>query len=447
MSIFQKVILRPHSPIHSEWSYSKTQELLSEYSNLLNPWYNFWPDYSSSNYDVDNLYVRISKNKLISVWEKLSLMVSKNQYSVDKESVDKVSKEIYLSWKEHKSLNYTDPTHLVFSKNKTLLVDEQISPKDLYKLLIREASDYEALVHSLQSQFVINKDTAKEWVSEYFKYLWILVELSEKSFPSRRVELVWHTHMSFPSYRRFWKAVFKRTMIYPHHYHLAEDWNDDIKKYYQDTLSWYKTMFWWEEPNISLWETAELRFNLKYEGLKRLLSVNLYRLCLMYILEFHNNQILEQTISLVKLAGRSTLYKTQLWNKRDNRSDCIKSKTYYLWRKKFPHCNNIYSGFIADKDENIFASDNTKQENIFRNGGLVVVKNPFKVFTLQASDIPDYLVNSFPKSILNTGMSDFTLDDIADTCYPVLNEEDWEPIIEEQVTFSFKEDGHNTFTN
>lgn len=144
-------------------------------------------------------------------------------------------------------------------------------------MINRENQIHFQLKERLKQKYIADDITARLWITEYYKYIWIFAKIREKSFPSRIVEYVWNTHMEFcEAYRKFSIALFGR-IIYPFIYHLLEEWNDDLIEYYRSTLKEYEDMFCCPPP-VQLWESEDIRFD---ENKMRTLWVNVYRLVIM----------------------------------------------------------------------------------------------------------------------------------------------------------------------
>lgn len=269
----------------SNWWYSNTLEFLEKYQDTLNPWRLFWPDYDAKELLMDfNWYVHVSVPTLIKIQEyvegkaKLIKNISSTKVWISfatqtVKDLEDLGSEESIFYIENEQLNYSD--------KKIRLYDHTAwEVKDLYeKRISRDIEIYDLLLKRIRSKFLVSEETAKAWMNEYFRFMLIFTHSLEKSFPWQWVEKVWTTHMEFSKeYKSYWVFLFGR-MIYPHNYHLLEDWNDDLLELYKRTLSEYKDLLGIDPPNL-YWESVEKRFN---EEEMRIVSFSIYRYQIMRI--------------------------------------------------------------------------------------------------------------------------------------------------------------------
>lgn len=94
----------------------------------------------------------------------------------------------------------------------------------------------------------------------------------------------------------------------------------------------------------------------------------------------------------------------------------------YLWRKNYPHCNNIYVGELINEKgvryvPNPYESLVSKQ-SLFKPGGILYLPNPFdKDFDIKL--IANTTVEQFYKNVKLVNQKDVTQDDLADAAFVV----------------------------
>ena len=205
-------------------------------------------------------------------------------------------------------------------------------------MINRENLIYFQLKERIKQKYITDDITARLWITEYYKYIWIFSKIREKSFPSRIVEYVWNTHLEFwEAYRKFSIALFGR-IIYPYIYHLLEEWNDDLIEYYRSTLREYEDMFCWTPP-VQFWESEDIRFD---ENKMRTLWFNIYRLVIMLSIKVFDDTFLnfpKDSASVITVELKDVI---QTGNVKSERWEWQTANKKYLWREKFKHWWHIY---------------------------------------------------------------------------------------------------------
>jgi len=221
--------------VPENFDYIRTLELLNKYADVLNPWYVLWPSYDTKDQLYDReWYVNVSIKKLYKIWDYVEEKSKAEDKRLDFDTWIKLAKSTLAHFTRYQRKSSYQLPKLEFSKEEIVLYDKsKTRPRKLFNDIHRDNAIHQELIKSIQRKYMTDEGSAKTWVTEYYKFLWILTKIKEKSFPSSKVELVWKTHMEFSAdYRKFSISLYGR-ILYPHIYHLLEDCNDDLETYYK----------------------------------------------------------------------------------------------------------------------------------------------------------------------------------------------------------------------
>jgi hypothetical protein len=149
-----------------------------------------------------------------------------------------------------------------FSRSKiNTYFKSNIGIENLFNQIIENILKLEPFLVKLQVKLMLDKNTAMVLVTEYCKFVLLLMKEPLKVFPSHYIELVWQTHVEFTdAYRNFCQTFYGEIKRLPNHYQEKKTANS---RKYGFTKAEYERVFL-EKPDEIIWENDELRFNQDY---------------------------------------------------------------------------------------------------------------------------------------------------------------------------------------
>ncbi|CAI2362476.1 unnamed protein product [Moneuplotes crassus] len=337
--------------------YKRTIELMKKYKDVTNPYEYLWPDLNQAEYmfeynhtlyipraDIENLKKRLDKNL-------------KNSYEISQTNLQIITKD---SVKKEKKYEYT-PDIPKGSVEITLINDQPKLVKNIFHQLRNTAAE-SPLKNTLMTRCLISSQAADHWLEEYFKYLIVKIQLKEEAHPPSIVKRVLNIHKEFTKeFREFYQLVG-----YP-----DGDWaetQDRLKEKYRATKEEYSNLFG-KDPHAKIWPCDDNLFIKKYEtpihfNVLRFVACNL-------ILKFNNEAFkdIDQIVALVKKSDETFTQLKSIKDKREKRHTLL---------EKEPLTEEI-------KEE--VDPVNTKLCPLYKNGGLLVLVNPFRTRDIQDSYI------------------------------------------------------------
>ena len=238
------------------YDYPVTIKLITNYGALLNPFKNVWPHYDKESMLFDaKWYVTVDSNDLTRIIESAKKKCKTISKSVEdwKKSVQEVSDEHSKAniHKEEKVSAYSSEKIKFENKDKTI--------KALFSEIELRDSKSNVTKQKLQDKYMINVDTSKAWIKEYYKFIIMLIKDEGAYLPSWKVQAVLNTHAeNSEAFRHFSFDLFGK-LIYPEDYNIHINDTVEAKNKYKNTLNEYKSLYG-ASPNSALWEPVYSRF-------------------------------------------------------------------------------------------------------------------------------------------------------------------------------------------
>ena len=421
----------PNLKSDEKYDYKVTLGLLTKYGQMLTPLWSVWPNYSKENHLEDHKwYVTVDPNDLSRIVGSVKTKSKTGSTSV--EEWKKICTEVST---EHATGNSSKEEKVAaFSANKIKFDNKEKTVKSIFGEIEMRDSKSTATRQRLQEKYMINLDTAKWWLKEYYKFIIMLIMDDSAYLPSWKVQAVLNTHAeNSEAFRHFSFEVLGK-LIYPEDYNSHITDTPELKKKYKNTLNEYKNLYG-STPNSNLWESADSKFTcvdrddegseeekLSSENDKsRAITVSILRLVAV-------NQLVEakyNPFDTTKLTDPSkTEFESQITdtikNQKERESEAKKSNLYY-WRVSYPHCSNVYSGLqLSLKGVEYFPNfnqDSKEKQNIFNKGGLAFLIDPFSESSLKSENYVDTLLKKFYDGAKQELSNSLTIDDIADSAF------------------------------
>jgi hypothetical protein len=176
--------------------YSRTIKLLNKYENRLDPFHNLWPNYSDDNLLYESTHTAfVPAHELDNIRKDIEKEFNENESGGDirewKEAGDKIAATFAKKYEDKvvEPKKFSDE-EIKLDKKRTL------KPKEILKLIEETNTKQDTLCKRLVEKYLITEDTAEAWISEYHKFLVLLV-MDDTMFPSTKVEWAWTAHEEF----------------------------------------------------------------------------------------------------------------------------------------------------------------------------------------------------------------------------------------------------------
>ena len=413
----------------SRCNYQLTIKYLKRYSYFLSPFQNIWPDYDNEWRLFDRKsYITVTPKSLkdikLAVQEKWSKTPSCDIEDWKTLFTELITDRSSLNTeKEEKPPSFSLDKIRFWGRDKTI-------KNVLSDIEIRDYQSDIRLVH-MQNRYMINIETAKCWLKEYYKFIAFLMKDSSAYFPWWRVQAVFNLHSEFTeSFRIFCIELFGKS-LYPEDFNVHFNSDQTVIDKYKNTLEEYKA-FYGAYPNPDLWEDCESRFSWSNidqgeieeskadQDFSNSVSLGVYRLiAVTQLISLNLNPFNSNLISDVdKEEWNSQILETL--NVRTERSESQKENQPYKWRVWYPHWTNIYTDCKIEIKEgsilNPYRNFKLKQD-WFNCGGASFLFNPFSKSDLTNKEYPDILFKGFYKDAKLESNNDLNLDDISDTAF------------------------------
>ncbi|CAI2363553.1 unnamed protein product [Moneuplotes crassus] len=282
--LHRKYFLGAESPDYE--CYSTTLDLCKKYMDIIHPYKSIWPDYNASCYFSDyfgTCYLPLSSiNEVICDISDYNTNVLKTK--ITKAKLKNIVR--HVSKKFTKKIVTKSCRIIKFSKG-SITVDsyQEISVEKLFNKILNRLINFHPFTVKLQSKLLLDKSTCMAYITEYSKFLLLMVKNAKKCFPSATIETIWKCHYEFTDvYREFSQEYFGDIRHPPEEENCYSKIN--LKKY-EFTLAEYERVF--SKPESQIWEDAQDRFQPSDDNK---VYVNLKKLCLAHSIRIFNPDFL-----------------------------------------------------------------------------------------------------------------------------------------------------------
>ena len=399
--------------------YKHTIDKLEEYSSLLCPYKDLWPDYNVSCYYSD----------CFSTWYVNPEMVQKFVESIESQCMgsNKDSKSYKAKFKDISrklllkfciSSQESDTGDIRFAETKIDLPNSpSLSVESLFTQIMETLLKLELFPIRVQTKLLVDKEVAQSYLTEYAKFIVLAIKEPAKSFPSHVVELVWQIHAEFTDvYRNFCDVFFGKFKQLPD---TEREELPKMQRRYEFTKAEYQRVFL-TTPNALVWESEERRFEANYT---RKVFVNINKLWLTHLLRIKTPEYLHIPKEEALKSNKDMPTMIQIYNNREKRHANYKKGKLYQWRKFYPNnkeCFNTMpnldffeatktSASIIETDSGAFIPD-----FFSKKGGLVFIGDPFDPKYMNAKNLSMALLKGMYENVTKHNVFDLTLEDIAD---------------------------------